>query len=143
MPFSLEGDDVMSENTSAGGPTPEPDYDRLMRANLERVFNERDAGKRAAALDELFVDAPVMFDPTDIVQGRAAIAAVAGKLLDQFGPTFRFSPTEAAVGHHGLGSLRWQAGPEGGPVMVTGADVAEIVDGRIARLWVLLDPPGA
>ncbi|MFE1601065.1 nuclear transport factor 2 family protein [Methylobacterium sp. ID0610] len=121
-------------------PAEEPDYDKLLRTNLERVFNERDAGKRKAALDELFVADPVMYEPTDVVRGRAAIAAVAGKLLDQFGPTFRFTPIGVAVGHHGLGSLRWRAGPEGGPVAVTGTDVAEVVDGRIARLWVLLDP---
>ena len=122
------------------GPT-EPDYDGLLRANLERVFNERDAAKRAAALADLFVDEPVMYEPTDVVRGREAISAVAGKLLEQFGPTFRFSPVGAAVGHHGLGSLRWQAGPDDGPVAVTGADVAEVVGGRIARLWVLLNPP--
>jgi hypothetical protein len=118
----------------------EPDYDRLLRANLERVFNERDADKRAAALNDLFVAEPVMYEPTDVVRGRTAIAGVAGKLLDQFGPTFRFVPIDLAVGHHGLGSLRWQSGREGEPVVVTGTDVAEIVDGRIARLWVLLNP---
>ena len=118
----------------------EPDYDQLLRANLERVFNERDAGKRAVALAELFVDEPVMYEPTDVVRGREAISAVAGKLLEQFGPTFRFSPVGVAVGHHGQGSLRWQAGPDDGPVAVTGTDVAEVVGGRIARLWVLLDP---
>jgi hypothetical protein len=133
----------MSETTNAGGPTTEPNYDRLLRANLERVFNERDAGKRTAALAELFVDEPVMYEPTGIVQGRAAIAAVAGNLLEQFGPTFRFTPIGTAVGHHGLGALRWQAGLGGGPVAVTGTDVAEVVDGRIARLWVLLDQPTA
>jgi hypothetical protein len=36
--------------------------------------------------------------------------------------------------------LRWEAGPEGGPVAVTGSDAAQIVDGRIASLWVLLNP---
>ncbi|PXW61479.1 nuclear transport factor 2 family protein [Methylobacterium sp. B4] len=132
----------MSDTTSKFPEAAEPHYDRLLRANLERVFNERDAGKRIAALDELFVDEPVMYEPANVVRGRAAIADVAGKLLDQFGPTFRFTPAGAAVGHHGLGSLRWSAGPDGGPVTVTGSDVAEIFDGRIARLWVLLDPPG-
>ncbi|BAU88738.1 hypothetical protein MPPM_0133 [Methylorubrum populi] len=122
-------------------PAAEPDYDRLLRANLERVFNERDAGKRAAALADLFVDEPVMYEPTNVIRGRDAISAVAGKLLEQFGPAFRFSPVGMAVGHHGLGSLRWQAGPEGGPVAVTGTDVAEVVGSRIARLWVLLNPP--
>lgn len=121
--------------------TAEPNYDQLLRANLERVFNERDAGERAAALADLFVDEAIMYDPTDVVRGREAISAVAGKLLEQFGPTFRFSPVGAAVGHHGLGSLRWQAGPDGGPVAVTGTDVVEVVGGKIARLWVLLNPP--
>ena len=119
----------------------EPDYEWLMRANLERVFNERDAAKRATALADVFVDEPVMYEPTDVVRGRAAIANVVGKLLEQFGPTFRFTPLGIAVGHHGLGLLQWQAGPDGGPIVVTGADVAEIVDGRIARLWVLLNQP--
>jgi hypothetical protein len=104
----------MSETMHADGPAPEPDYGRLLRANLERVFNERDPGKRAAALDALFVAEPVMFEPTNVVAGRAAIAAVAGTLLEQFGPTFRFTPLGPAVGHHGLGWLPWQAGPEGG-----------------------------
>lgn len=120
--------------------TIEPDYDRLLRANLARVFNERDDGKRAAAIDELFVADPVMYEPDHVVKGRAAIAAVAGQLLKQFGPTFRFTPAGPAVGHHGLAVLRWEAGPEGGPVAVTGSDAAQIVDGRIASLWVLLNP---
>jgi hypothetical protein len=119
----------------------EPDYDHLLRSNLERVFNERDAAKRAAAIDELFVADPVMYEPDKIVVGRAAIGEVAGKLLEQFGPTFGFSPEGPAVGHHGLAVLRWRAGPANGPVAVTGTDAAEIVDGRIARLWVLLNPP--
>ncbi|KQP26610.1 hypothetical protein ASG60_08785 [Methylobacterium sp. Leaf469] len=131
----------MPESEQTMGAAGEPDHDALLRANLERVFNERDPLRRASALTDLFVEEPVMYEPTGVVRGRAAIATVAGKLLDQFGPTFRFTPTRKAVGHHGLGSLQWQAGPEGGPVLVTGADVAEIVDGRIARLWVLLDPP--
>ena len=120
---------------------PEPDYDHLLRSNLERVFNERDAARRADAIAELFVAEPVMFEPTKVVRGRSEIAGVAGQLLEQFGPDFAFVPTGTALGHHGLARLAWQAGPKNGPVAVTGADVAEIVDGRIARLWVLLNPP--
>lgn len=119
--------------------TTDPDYDQLLRANLERVFNERDADRRATAIDELFTTDPVMYEPNNVVEGRAAISAVAGQLLEQFGPSFRFTPAGAASGHHGLCVLRWEAGPEGGPVAVTGSDAAQIVDGRIARLWVLLN----
>ena len=118
--------------------TGEPDHDALLRANIERVFNERDAGKRAQAIDELFVTDPVMYEPTKVIEGREAISKVAGDLLEQFGPTFRFTPVGRAVGHHGLGVLNWEAGPDGGPSTVTGADAARIVDGRITHLWVLL-----
>jgi len=117
------------------------DFDHLLRANLQRVFNDRDDATRTAAVAELFVADPVMYEPDAIVTGREAIAATAGALLERFGPDFTFVPVAPAVGHHGTGALRWQAGPPGGPIAVTGTDVAEIVDGRIARLWVLLDPP--
>jgi hypothetical protein len=119
----------------------EPDYDHLLRSNLERVFNERDERKRAAALEDLFVAEPTLYEPTGIVSGRAAVSAVAGTLLEQFGSTFRFTPEGDAVGHHGLGLLHWQGGPTDGPFAITGMDAAEIVDGRIARLWVLLNQP--
>lgn len=116
------------------------DFDHLLRSNLERVFNQRDEDKRRAAVAELFVDEPIMYEPTKIVRGRLEISRVAGELLEQFGPTFRFVPDGVAVGHHGLARLAWHAGPEQGPVAVTGADVAEIEGGKIARLWVLLNP---
>ena len=88
-----------------------------------------------------FVADPVMYEPAGVVSGRAAISQVAGKLLEQFGPNFRFVPDSVAVGHHGFGVLHWHAGPQEGPVTVTDSDVAEIVEGRIMRLWVMLDPP--
>ncbi|MFM9816052.1 hypothetical protein ACKI16_47195, partial [Streptomyces scabiei] len=63
-----------------------PDYDGLLRANLERVFNERDPDRRALAMADIYIDDPVMFEPDGVVQGRAAISATAGRLLAQFGP---------------------------------------------------------
>ena len=56
-----------------------------------------------------------MYEPAGVVRGKAAISEVAGKLLEQFGPTFRFVPAGVAVGHHAMGVLRWTAGPEEGP----------------------------
>ena len=121
--------------------TNDVDFDYLLRSNLQRVFNERDGAKRKTAIAELFVENPVLYEPTKIVEGRDAISHVAGELLKQFGPDFSFVPDGVAVGHHGLAHLAWHAGPKHGPVAVTGADVAEIENGRISRLWVLLNPP--
>jgi hypothetical protein len=126
------------ENPSASSA---PDFNALLRANLEQVFNERDADKRIAAGQQLFSAEPTMYEPEGIVTGQAAISDVAGALLEQFGPDFSFVAQGVAVGHHGMAYLRWQAGPKEGPVVVTGADVAEVVDGKIVRLWVLLDSP--
>lgn len=126
----------MSLQDSAGT---EPDYDRLLRANLERVFNERDPERRAAAVADLFVEEPVMYEPDAVVGGREAISAVAGKLLERFGLDFAFVPEGQAAGHYGMASLRWHAGPRNGAPLVSGIDTAEVRDGRIARLWVLLD----
>lgn len=118
-----------------------PDFNALLRANLAQVFNERDANKRIAAIQQLFSAEPTMYEPEGVVTGHAAISDVAGALLEQFGPDFSFVAQGVAVGHHGMAYLRWHAGPKEGPVVVTGADVAEVVDGKIVRLWVLLDPP--
>lgn len=117
----------------------EPDYDALLRANLQRVFNERDPALRNTAIGELYVADPLMYEPDAIVDGHLAISDVAGKLLDTFGPDFAFVPQDKGLGHHGMGTLRWCAGTPDNPTMVMGADIAEIIDGRIARLWVLLD----
>ncbi|MQT14552.1 nuclear transport factor 2 family protein [Segnochrobactrum spirostomi] len=124
---------------TATNPTVEPDYDALLRANLQRVFNERDPVRRDAAIADLYVADPIMFEPDAIVSGRQAISDIAGKLLDNFGPDFTFVPEGNGLGHHGMGMLRWRAGTPGNPAMVLGADTAEIIEGRIARLWVLLD----
>jgi len=119
----------------------EPDYTTILRANLNQVFNERDATRRRAAVDALFSAQATLYEPDGIVSGGEAISHVAGALLEQFGPDFAFEAEGAALGHHGLGYLRWRAGPKGGPVVVSGVDVAQITDGKIAQLWVLLDPP--
>jgi hypothetical protein len=119
----------------------EPDYNYLLQSNLERVFNEQNAEKRGIAISALFAPEATLYEPAGIVIGHVAISSVAGALLAKYGPDFSFKAQDIAVGHHGLGCLRWQAGLKGGPTIVTGTDVAEIVDEQIVRLWVLIDSP--
>ena len=118
------------------------DFDGLLRANLEHVFSERDDARRAMAIGELFTESPVMYEPDGVVHGRDEIGRVARALLEQFGPTFRFKAEGVGVGHHGMATLRWTAGEPDQPPTVRGFDTAEVVDGRIARLWVLIEPSG-
>jgi SnoaL-like domain len=112
----------------------------LLQANLVRVFNERSAERRLQALHELYTPDAVLYEPQNLVTGYTAISATVGALLAGLPPGFAFTATGPAVGHHGLWCLRWQAGPPDGSVAITGTDVAQVQDGRIKTLYVLLDP---
>lgn len=119
------------------------DYDRLLQANLTQVFGERAPDRRIAAIGALYAPDAVLYEPEGVATGHAAIDRAVATLLSSLPPEFRFTATGPAVGHHGLGRLRWQAGPPDGPVAVTGTDVAHIEDGRIRSLHVFIDPPAA
>jgi hypothetical protein len=119
------------------------DYDGVMQANLARVFGERDRLRRTKAIAQLYADDAVLYEPSASATGQAAINQAVETLLSSLPPNFAFTAIGPAVGHHGVGRLRWQSGPPNGPVAVTGTDVARIEGGRIHTLHVFLDPPGA
>ena len=110
-------------------------YDTLMRANVLRVFNERDPARRRVAITDLYAPDATLFEPGAEATGHAAIDAAVGALLASLPPDAAFTPTGSAVGHHGVGRLRWESGP------VSGTDVAHIQGGRIQTLHVFIDPP--
>ena len=116
------------------------DFDALMKANLVRVFGERDRGRRRAALEELYTADAKLYEPDHVFTGRDAISGAVDALIARLPPEFAFTPDGIAVGHHSLGRLRWRAGPPGGPAAVTGTDVAQVEAGRIKSLHVFLDP---
>lgn len=119
------------------------DFDDLMQANLARVFGERDAARRMKTIAQLYADDAVLYEPDASATGHAAISQAVEALLSSLPPNFVFTAIGPAVGHHGVGRLRWQAGPPKGPVAVTGTDVARFEGGRIQTLHVFLDPAGA
>ncbi len=118
------------------------DYDRILRTNLARVFNERDADRRLVAIREIYADDAVLYDPDAVATGHTAISDTVTALLATLPSDFAFEPNGPATGHHGAARLRWQSGPRGGPVVVTGTDVALFAGERIGKLYVFLDPVG-
>jgi ketosteroid isomerase-like protein len=116
------------------------DYDRLMQANVARVFSERDPARRLAAIRELYAADAVLTEPEEFSIGESAINDAVTDLLSKLPATFAFTPTRPAIGHHGVGRLLWEAGPPGGPTAATGMDIAHFKDGRIQALYVFLDP---
>src|SRR6202163_2091651 len=118
------------------------DYDGLMQANLARVFGERDASRRLKAIAQLYAPDATLYELDAEAKGHAAINQAVEALLSHLPPNFAFSANGPAVGHHGIGRLRWQSGPPNGPVAVSGTDVAHFESGRIHSLYVFLDPSG-
>jgi hypothetical protein len=130
-----DGSEQKTQNVSADELT------ALMQANVERVFNERNSDRRLAALQDLYAQEAILYDPETVAQGRKEISTAVDSLLRDLPPNFILSPTGPAVGHNGAGRLFWHAGPPDGPAAVTGTDVAFIEGGRIKRLYVFVDPP--
>jgi hypothetical protein len=111
-----------------------------MKANLARVFNERDAERRVVAIGELYAQDAVLNEPERSVAGHAEISDTVTALLADFPPDFVFTAIAPAVGHHGIGCLRWRAGSPAGPAIFTGMDIAHFKDGHIQALYVFIDP---
>ena len=119
------------------------DYNRLMQANLTRVFNERDAGRRIVAIRELYAEDAVLYEPDAFAKGHSAVSEAVSALLAHMPPDFVFSAAGPAIGHHNVGRLSWRSGPPDGPVAVSGMDVAHFEKGRIHSIYVFLEPASA
>ena len=65
-----------------------PTIPELLQANLHRVFGERDAARRRAAIDDVYSEDVVFTDPEGSVTGRDALAAKAEALLAGAPDTF-------------------------------------------------------
>ena len=130
-----------SQQKAAAGPAAGGgDFDALMQANIVRVFNERDPDRRRVALDELYTDNATLCDPETVATGPQAISDAVGSLHRMLPSGFVFTAVGHAVGHNGAARLFCQAGPSGGPAVVTGTDVAHFENGRIKLLYVFVDP---
>jgi hypothetical protein len=119
------------------------DFETLMQANLDQVFGERDPTRRMAAIRRIYHANAELHEVQRSVQGYEPISQAVEQLLAHLPPTFEFTAIRPAIGHNGVGRLQWRAGPPGGPVVVTGTDVAHIDDGLIRALHVFLDQPDA
>lgn len=116
------------------------DYDAVMQAPIHRVFAEQDTARRRAAIREIYAETVLVCEPGVEASGYEGIEQVVNEVLSKAPPGFVFGTFGPAVGHHGVGRLRWHFGPQEGPPAITGLDIVEIVEGKIAKLYVFLDP---
>jgi len=111
----------------------------LLHRNLHEVFGEGDAARRRAAIQELYTDNCVLDVPPGVFVGHDALDKFAGDLRATH-PHFSYTPHGAPQALHNAGRLAWGSGPRGGKPDYTGMDVIIVRNGKIAALYVFLDP---
>ena len=113
----------------------------LLQANLKRVFNERDASRRAQAIQELYAADATFYEQEGSYSGTEAIARAVTNLLRALPPTLVFSMAAPAMQNHDMGKLLWRGHLPDGTTVVTGTDIAQIEGGHIRSLHVFVDAP--
>ena len=104
----------------------------LLTRNLHDVFGESDPARRRAAIDEIFTDDCVFYDPTSGAhRGRDEIDRVAGAIRTTH-PDFRYQPIAAPEELGNGGRIRWVSGRPGEAPAYAGTDFIIAQDGRIA-----------
>ena len=98
----------------------------LLTRNLQDVFGENDPARRRAAIDELFTEDGVFYDPS-----RGAIRATH--------PDFRYQPIAEPEESGNGGRIQWVSGRPGEAPAYAGTDFIIARDGRIAALYLFFD----
>ena len=111
----------------------------LLIRNLRDVFGENDPARRRVAIDEMYTEDCVFYDPSKgVYRGRDEIDRVAGAIKATH-PDFRYQPiTEPGESGNG-GFIRWVSGRAGEAPAYTGTDFIIARDGCIGALYLFFD----
>jgi hypothetical protein len=111
----------------------------LLIRNLRDVFGEDDAARRRAAIDEMFVEDCVFYDPNGgVYRGRDEIDRIAGAIKATH-PDFRYQPIAEPEELGDGGRVRWVSGRPGEAPAYAGTDFIIARDGRIAAIYLFFD----
>ena len=111
----------------------------LLIRNLRDVFGENDARRRRAAIDEIFTEDCVFYDPNrGVYHGRDEIDRIAG-VIRATHPDFRYQPIAAPEEVGNGGRVQWVSGRPGEAPAYAGTDFIVARDGRIAAVYLFFD----
>jgi hypothetical protein len=102
----------------------------LLIRNLHDIFGENDPSRRRVAIDEVFTEDCVFYDPSRGVY-RGAIRATH--------PDFRYQPIAEPEELGNGGRIQWVSGRPGEAPAYAGTDFIIARDGRIAALYLFFD----
>jgi hypothetical protein len=115
----------------------------LLSRNLHDVFGENDPARRRAAVDEIFTEDCVFYEPGQgVYRGRDEIDRIAGAIKATH-PDFRYQPIAPPEESGNGGRIRWVSGRPGEAPAYAGTDFIIARDGRIAAVYLFFDklPP--
>jgi len=111
----------------------------LLTRNLHEVFGENDPARRRAAIDEVFAEDCVFYEPGGgVYRGRDEIERVAGAVRATH-PDFRYQPTGVPEEVGDGGRIQWVEGRPGEAPALAGTDFIIARDGRIVAVYLFFD----
>jgi hypothetical protein len=111
----------------------------LLIRNLQDVFGENDPERRRAAIDEIYTEDVVFYDPSkSVYHGRDEIHRIAGTIRATH-PDFSYQPIAEPEELGNGGRIQWVSGrPDDAPAYA-GTDFIIARDGRIAAVYLFFD----
>jgi SnoaL-like domain len=111
----------------------------LLIRNLRDVFGENDPARRRAAIDEIFTEDCMFYDPrSGVYRGRDQIDRIAGAIKATH-PDFQYQPIAEPEELGDGGRVRWVSGrPDDAPAYAE-TDFIIARDGRIAAIYLFFD----
>jgi hypothetical protein len=111
----------------------------LLLRNLRDGFGENDPVRRRTAIDEIFDENAVFYDPKrGVFRGRDEIDRIAG-LIKATHPDFEFHPLFPPEESGDAGRVRWVSGTPGQPPAYAETDFIVARYSRIASVYPFFD----
>jgi SnoaL-like domain len=111
----------------------------LLIRNLRDVFGENDPVRRRAAMEEIYTEDIVFYDPQKgVYRGRNEIDRIAGAIKATH-PDFQYQPTAEPEEVGNGGRVPWVSGHPGEAPSYAGTDFIIVRDGRIAAIYLFFD----
>jgi hypothetical protein len=110
----------------------------LLTRNLDDVFGENDPARQRAAIDEIFTEDCVFYEPRGVYRGRDEIDRVAGAIRATH-PDFQYQPIAMPEELGDGGRIQWVSGRAGKSPAYAGTDFIIAREGRIAALYLFFD----
>ncbi|CAM3713040.1 nuclear transport factor 2 family protein [Mucilaginibacter galii] len=117
---------------------------KLLEDSLLVIWNDRDAARRLAAMENVYAANMVFYESNDgaAITGYQAINDLITTLQSQWAPEFRFELSHPAQVNHQVQHISWTLGLPGQPPVASGMDIAVIEDSKIKLLHLFLDAAG-